>query len=68
MDTNFLSITIISHRDTASFLFVPLVLQVAQVAESRNDNIWIVGNNFKHIFVVIYLKPLLFPFIYCRYQ
>ena len=71
MDTNFLNIPIISYRDTATFQFVPLVLQlvqVVQVAESRNDYIWIVGNNFKHIFVVIYLKPLLFQVIYCRYQ
>ena len=60
MDTNFLNIPNISYRDTATFQFVPLVLQVVQVAESRNDCIWIVGNNFKHIFVVIYLKPLLF--------
>ena len=65
MDTNFLSSPIISLRDTATFQFVPLVLQVA---ESRNDYIWIVGNNFKHICVVIYLKPLLFQVIYCRYQ
>ena len=68
MDANFLNIRIISYRDTATFQFVPLVLQVAQVAESRNDYIWIVGNNFKHICVVIYLKPLLFQVIYCRYQ
>ena len=65
MDANFLSIPIISYPDTATFQFVPLV---AQVAESRNDYLWIVGNNFKHIYVVIYLKPLLFQVIYCRYQ
>ena len=35
MDTNFLNIRIISYRDTVTFRFVPLVLQVAQVAESR---------------------------------
>ena len=68
MDSNFLNIPIISYRDTATFQFVPLVPQVAQVAESRNDYIWIVGNNFKHICVVIYWKPLLFQVIYCRYQ
>ena len=33
MDTNFISIPIISLRDPATFLFMPLVLQVA---ESRN--------------------------------
>ena len=65
MDTNFLNIRIISYRNTATFQFVPLVLQVA---ESRNDYILIVGNNFKHICVVIYFKPLLFQVIYCRYQ
>ena len=54
-----------STRDTATFQFVP---QVVQVADSRNDYIWIVGNNFKHICVVIYLKTLLFQVIYCRYQ
>ena len=68
MDANFLSIPIIFCRDIATFQFVPLVLLVAQVAESRNDYIWIVGNNFKHICVVIYLKPLLFQVIYSRYQ
>ena len=68
MDANFLSIPIISCWDTVTFQFVPLVPYVAQVADSRNDYIWIVGNNFNHIFVVIYLKPLLFQVIYCRYQ
>ena len=29
MDANFLNIRIISYRDTATFQFVPLVLQVA---------------------------------------
>ena len=57
MDSNVLTIPIIPCRDTVTFQFVPLVLQVA---ESRNDYIWIVGNNFKHICVVIYLNPLLF--------
>ena len=65
MDANFLNICIVFQRDTATFQIVP---QVAQVEESRNDYIWIVGNNFKHICVVIYLKPLLFQVIYCRYQ
>ena len=32
MDDNFLNIRIISYRDTATFQFVPLVPQVAQVA------------------------------------
>ena len=36
MDTNFLSIPIISRRDTATFQFVPLVPQVAQVAYYTN--------------------------------
>ena len=66
-DSNHLSIPIISLLDTATFKFVPLVLQVAQVDERKND-MWIVGNNFKHICVVIYLKHLLFWVIYCRYQ
>ena len=65
MDANFLSIHIIFCRDTATFQFVPLV---PQVAHSGNDYIWIVGNNFKHICVVIYLKTLLFQVIYYRYQ
>ena len=65
MDANFQSIPIISCRDTATFGFVPLV---PQVADSRNDYIWMVGNNFKHICVVIYLKTLLFQVIYSRYQ
>ena len=36
MDANFLSIPIISYRDTATFQFVPLVPQVAQVAYYTN--------------------------------
>ena len=36
MDTNFLSIPIISYLDTATFQFVPLVPQVAQVAYYTN--------------------------------
>ena len=36
MDTNFLSIPIISYRDTATFQSVPLVPQVAQVAYYTN--------------------------------
>ena len=36
MDANFLNIRIISHRDTATFQFVPLVPQVAQVAYYSN--------------------------------
>ena len=50
------------------FSICATVPQVAQVADNRNDCIWIVGNNFKHICVVIYLKTLLFQVIYCRYQ
>ena len=36
MDTNFLNIRIISYRDTATFQFVSLVPQVAQVAYYTN--------------------------------
>ena len=36
MDANFLNICIISYRDTATFQFVPLVSQVAQVAYYTN--------------------------------
>ena len=36
MDANFLNIRIIYYRDTATFQFVPLVPQVAQVAYYTN--------------------------------
>ena len=36
MDANFRNISIISYRDTATFQFVPLVPQVAQVAYYTN--------------------------------
>ena len=36
MDANFLNIRIIFYRDTATFQFVPLVPQVAQLAYYTN--------------------------------
>ena len=45
MDANFLSIPIISFRDNG---------------RQQEDYTWIVGNNFKHICVVINMKTLLF--------
>ena len=62
MDANFLSIPIISCRDAATFQFVPLIPQVAQVAESRNDYIWIVGNNFNCKILVLNNKSCLVKF------
>ena len=59
-DINYLSIPIISFKDTDTFQFVPLEPQVVQVADSRSQSIWNDRKNLKHFCVFIHRKLFYF--------